>query len=102
MRRSDRGVRRHAVLAGHRLHGDPWAAYRLFKGVDLAHGGHEPRRERRRPPLPPRDDALIARPSVRWPFFGAVALVLLLTRPWSSGMVKVKMLPFDNKSEFQS
>ena len=83
----------------------PWAAYRLFKGMDLAHGhgGHDQASSSRMARLYRRVmNALIARPSVRWPFFGAVALVLLLAMAMvGMGMVKVKMLPFDNKSEFQ-
>jgi multidrug efflux pump subunit AcrB len=83
----------------------PWAAYRLFKGIDLSHGhgGHEQGSSSGVARLYRRVmSALIARPSVRWPFFGAVALVLLLAMATvGAGMVKVKMLPFDNKSEFQ-
>jgi multidrug efflux pump subunit AcrB len=82
----------------------PWAAYRLLKGARLSHGGHDgssspggvARLYRR------VMNALIARPSLRWPFFGGVALVLLLAiATVGVGLVKVKMLPFDNKSEFQ-
>jgi multidrug efflux pump subunit AcrB len=83
----------------------PWAAYRLFKGVDLAHGhgGDAAAPSSRVARLYRRVmNALIARPSLRWPFFGAVALVLLLAMGMVGlGLVKVKMLPFDNKSEFQ-
>jgi multidrug efflux pump subunit AcrB len=83
----------------------PWAAYRLFKGVDLSHGhgGGEAASASGVARLYRRVmSALIARPSVRWPFFGVVALVLLLAMATVGvGMVKVKMLPFDNKSEFQ-
>jgi multidrug efflux pump subunit AcrB len=83
----------------------PWAAYRLFKGKDLAHGHgrHEGTSASGIARLYRRVmNALIARPALRWPFFGAVALVLLLAMAMVGvGMVKVKMLPFDNKSEFQ-
>jgi multidrug efflux pump subunit AcrB len=82
----------------------PWAAYRLFRGVDLGHhGGHEEATSGAMARLYRRAmNALIARPSLRWPFFGAVALVLLLAMAMVGvGLIKVKMLPFDNKSEFQ-
>ncbi|MCG6927389.1 MAG: efflux RND transporter permease subunit [Acidobacteria bacterium] len=80
----------------------PWAAVRLFKN---ANGEHEEE-------TAPRGvfarlyrtvmEALIARPLVRWSFFAAVAAILLLAMATvSTGLVKVKMLPFDNKSEFQ-
>jgi multidrug efflux pump subunit AcrB len=81
----------------------PWAAYRLFRNVKV-HAGHEEgastgavaRLYRR------VMNALVARPSVRWPFFGVVALVLVAAMAMVGfGLVKVKMLPFDNKSEFQ-
>jgi len=94
----------------------PWAAFRLFRRMD-AHGhGHDAaagtgdaaegeraasagfttRLYRR------SMQALIAKPARRWPFFGAVLLVLILALGFVGvGLVKVKMLPFDNKSEFQ-
>jgi multidrug efflux pump subunit AcrB len=83
----------------------PWAAYRLLKHADLAHGhgadgqasGRGVARVYRRVM-----NALVTRPSVRWPFFGAVVVALLLAvATVGVGLVKVKMLPFDNKSEFQ-
>jgi multidrug efflux pump subunit AcrB len=47
-------------------------------------------------------NGLIARPVLRWSFFGAVALILVLAMSTVGlGFVKVKMLPFDNKGEFQ-
>ncbi len=45
--------------------------------------------------------ALLNRPVVRWSFFGGVFLLLLAAMSLVGfGVVKVKMLPFDNKSEF--
>jgi multidrug efflux pump subunit AcrB len=45
--------------------------------------------------------ALLTRPKVRWGFFaGVVALLLGAMSLVGLGVVKVKMLPFDNKSEF--
>ena len=47
-------------------------------------------------------DPLIARARWRWIFLGSVALLFLLAVALVlAGAVKVKMLPFDNKSEFQ-
>jgi multidrug efflux pump subunit AcrB len=82
----------------------PWAAYRLFRrkqdnhdhAAEPASAGVVARLYRR------WMKRLVERPRVRWPFFGAVALVLLLALSTVAlGLVKVKMLPFDNKSEFQ-
>jgi len=78
----------------------PWAAVRLLKGHVL-HAEDEKEdfvtRLYRRVMRP-----LLERPLLRWSFVGTVALLLLA----SCGLVyiqfvKVKMLPFDNKSEFQ-
>jgi multidrug efflux pump subunit AcrB len=45
--------------------------------------------------------ALLSRPGVRWAFFGGVVALLLGAMSLVGfGAVKVKMLPFDNKSEF--
>ncbi len=45
--------------------------------------------------------ALLTRASVRWGFFGGVVMLLLGAMSLVGfGVVKVKMLPFDNKSEF--
>ncbi len=47
-------------------------------------------------------DPLIARPRWRWIFLGGVAALLLgAVSLVGLGLVQVKMLPFDNKSEFQ-
>jgi multidrug efflux pump subunit AcrB len=79
----------------------PWAAYRIFRHHELGHGdkpvdGWQTRVYRR------AMTALIARPSVRWGFFaGIVAVLLASVGMVALGFVKVKMLPFDNKSEFQ-
>jgi multidrug efflux pump subunit AcrB len=82
----------------------PWAAYRIFRHHQEKAGhaegqgpeGLSTRLYRR------VMNALIQRPSARWAFF---ALVLLLLAGSAAlvgvGLVKVKMLPFDNKSEFQ-
>jgi multidrug efflux pump subunit AcrB len=81
----------------------PWAAYRIFRRHEGASGhdgaateGWQTRAYRR------AMTALIARPAVRWTFFAGVAGVLVAAVGLVVlGLVKVKMLPFDNKSEFQ-
>ena len=45
--------------------------------------------------------ALIGKPKVRWAFFGGMVILLVAAMALVGfGVVKVKMLPFDNKSEF--
>jgi multidrug efflux pump subunit AcrB len=79
----------------------PWAAYRIFRhheggGADKPVDGWQTRAYRR------VMTALIAKPLVRWAFFaGIVAVLLASVGMVGVGLVKVKMLPFDNKSEFQ-
>jgi multidrug efflux pump subunit AcrB len=77
----------------------PWAAVRLLRhdGGD----GHE--QEDRLTRLYRRVmSRLIGRPQSRWLFLGAVAMLLLLSVAFVPlQWVTVKMLPFDNKSEFQ-
>ncbi|AOS44144.1 Multidrug resistance protein MexB [Lacunisphaera limnophila] len=47
-------------------------------------------------------DPMIARSRWRWSFLGFVAVLLLGAMAFvPAGLVKIKMLPFDNKSEFQ-
>ncbi|HVX66974.1 MAG TPA: efflux RND transporter permease subunit [Bryobacteraceae bacterium] len=78
----------------------PWAAVRLLKIHPAhAHGEREDRLTRfyRRVMRP-----LLDRPLLRWGFLGGVATLLLAAMALVYiGFVKVKMLPFDNKSEFQ-
>ena len=91
----------------------PWAAYRIFRQESErptrpAHPrpGRDAPAERRsgsHPALPePRHDGLLGSARVRFAFFASVAAVfigaLLLV---AFGLVHVKMLPFDNKSELQ-
>jgi multidrug efflux pump subunit AcrB len=80
----------------------PWAAYRIFRhhagpeGGSTKDNGITTRLYRR------TMGALIGRPRVRWAFFVAVVAVLLGSLSLVAfGLVKVKMLPFDNKSELQ-
>jgi multidrug efflux pump subunit AcrB len=80
----------------------PWAALRIFRHHDVRETtggrpeGFTTRLYRR------AMGALVQRPGVRWAFFGAIALVFAaaLGLVWL-GAVRVKMLPFDNKSEMQ-
>jgi multidrug efflux pump subunit AcrB len=77
----------------------PWAAVRLLKSSD-GHGHHEEDRLTRlyRQAM----KSVIERPRRRWLFLGGVTALLLaavLLIPLQ--LVTVKMLPFDNKSEFQ-
>jgi multidrug efflux pump subunit AcrB len=78
----------------------PWAAVRILKfGGAHARGEGEGRLTRlyRRIMGP-----LLARPALRWSFLGGVVFLLVGSMALVYiGFVKVKMLPFDNKSEFQ-
>jgi len=78
----------------------PWAAVRILKPpATAAHGGREDfftRLYRR------VMGALLHRAAWRWTFLSGVVVLLLASAAlFYAGFVKVKMLPFDNKSEFQ-
>jgi multidrug efflux pump subunit AcrB len=82
----------------------PWAAYRIFSHDNAGDGhgasegpeGFSTRLYRR------IMGALVTRASARWGFFAFVMALLLGSASLVGvGLVKVKMLPFDNKSEFQ-
>ena len=81
----------------------PWAAYRIFR----SHAEHAPSEEPVKEGFSTRlyrrsMSALVTKASARWSFF-ALVMVLLLSAMGlvGVGFVRVKMLPFDNKSEFQ-
>jgi multidrug efflux pump subunit AcrB len=79
----------------------PWAAIRLLRigdaGKNLAHNEDFFTRIYRRMMGP-----LIVQPKRRWIFLAAICVLLLCAMALVAvGWVKVKMLPFDNKSEFQ-
>ncbi|MCO4099564.1 MAG: efflux RND transporter permease subunit [Gemmatimonas sp.] len=84
----------------------PYLAYRLLKGHVVAHPGsiqHPPEEGSRTDKLYHRImSPLIERKNTRYTFYGVV-VVLLLGSVGLVGLkaVQVKMLPFDNKSEFQ-
>ena len=78
----------------------PWAASRFFSrkahAAEAAPEGFSTRLYRR------AMTALIQRSGARWAFLGGVFLILLgAISLVGLGVVKVKMLPFDNKSELQ-
>ena len=79
----------------------PWASIRLLRRQ--GRGGHEGEREGRATRLYRRVmGALVHRRGVRWGFLiGVVVLLGLAVSMLFVKLVKVKMLPFDNKSEFQ-
>jgi len=78
----------------------PWAAVRLLRSPGGVHGhGHEDAATRAYRRVM---GTLIASPGARWLFLGGVVLLLLLSVMLVPlKLVTVKMLPFDNKSEFQ-
>jgi multidrug efflux pump subunit AcrB len=78
----------------------PWAAVRLLKSGGVHFTGE---REAFATRLYRRVmGALLHRPLVGWSFVGGVVVLLLASCAlFYTGFVKVKMLPFDNKSEFQ-
>lgn len=77
----------------------PWAAVRL---LGRAHGRVEDREDRLTALYRRAMAQLIARPRARWGFLGLVTLLLLgAVSLVPLGLVTVKMLPFDNKSELQ-
>jgi multidrug efflux pump subunit AcrB len=77
----------------------PWAAVRLLRRPT----GHHHEEEDRLTALYRRVmDPLIRSPRMRWLFLGGVAVLLVMAVALVPlGLVTVKMLPFDNKSEFQ-
>ncbi len=84
----------------------PWASVRLLKSTGEGHGsagGHDHGSEDWSTRLYRKlMDPLIHNSRWRWIFMGGVVGLLLLSCAMVGvGMVKVKMLPFDNKSEFQ-
>jgi len=82
----------------------PWASLRLLRpaaGAEAGHPSHDPEDRSTRFYRRIMGD-LLHRPRRRAGFLVAVALLLLLACGLVAvGLVKVKMLPFDNKSEFQ-
>jgi multidrug efflux pump subunit AcrB len=79
----------------------PWAAYRIFRRQ--APADHGPAADGRMTRAYRRAmAALINRPRWRWAFFaGVLAILAAALSLVGFGVVRVKMLPFDNKSELQ-
>ncbi len=79
----------------------PWASFHLIKGGGSSHveAHHEDWATRMYRKVM---DKLLHRPFLRWSFLiSVVGMLLIACAMVGVGMVKVKMLPFDNKSEFQ-
>jgi multidrug efflux pump subunit AcrB len=83
----------------------PWASVRLIRREEHASeeaAGHHEREDWATRLYRHVMDPLIHRPVWRWSFLiGVVVLLLLACAMVAVGLVRVKMLPFDNKSEFQ-
>jgi multidrug efflux pump subunit AcrB len=78
----------------------PWAARRVLKAQD-AHA-HEPKETKLDAAYRRWMARLIEEPKQRWFFFGGLALLLVAAVGlFAVQLVTVKMLPFDNKSEFE-
>ena len=78
----------------------PWAAVRILKSSGTHHAGEREAFLTRlyRQVM----GGLLHRPFIRWSFLGGVVILLAASMSlFYIGFVKVKMLPFDNKSEFQ-
>jgi multidrug efflux pump subunit AcrB len=79
----------------------PYVAVRVFPRA-AAGAGHAPEESRVTRAYRRLMGWLLARPARAWGFLGLVVMLLLGSFVTiASGWVKVKMLPFDNKSEFQ-
>jgi multidrug efflux pump subunit AcrB len=80
----------------------PWAAYRVFRRHGEAAAPSPPREGRATAAYRRVMGALVRRPRARLAFFLAVLAVFAASLGTvAAGAVKVKMLPFDNKSELQ-
>ena len=83
----------------------PWASVRLIRREEHASvnvTGHHDREDWATRLYRRVMDPLLHRPVWRWSFLiGVVVLLLLACAMVAVGLVRVKMLPFDNKSEFQ-
>jgi multidrug efflux pump subunit AcrB len=81
----------------------PWAAYRLLrKRTGTAHGDPHDAEDWTIRLYRRVMDHLLHKPRWRWSFLIGVAVLLLgACAMVGVGLVRVKMLPFDNKSEFQ-
>jgi len=79
----------------------PWAALKVFRSAPHGPEGSQEQDTRLTVLYRRAISALIGKPLVRWGFFlGVVVLLAGAMSLVGFGVVKVKMLPFDNKSEF--
>ncbi len=79
----------------------PWAALRLLRGHTGKHAGGEAEGKTTKMYRKVMG-GFVHHAGRRWAFFGAVAVLFLLACSLVAfKLVRVKMLPFDNKSEFQ-
>ena len=80
----------------------PWASVRLIRSEGGAGHGEHGEEDWATRFYRKVMDPLLHRPVLRWTFLASVAGLLLLSCALvATGFVRVKMLPFDNKSEFQ-
>jgi multidrug efflux pump subunit AcrB len=80
----------------------PWAAFRIFRRHQEGRAAAEPSEGRTTRVYRRVMTALLTRTTARWAFFAGVAGIFLAALATVGlGLVKVKMLPFDNKSELQ-
>jgi multidrug efflux pump subunit AcrB len=81
----------------------PWAAVRVFRRPAAGSGDSAELREGRSTRLYRRVmNALVTKPGARWAFLAGVVTLFAVSVALVGGKwVKVKMLPFDNKSELQ-
>ena len=79
----------------------PWAALRLLRGPTGKHGGGETEGATTKV-YRKLMGGMVSRAGERWAFLATVAVLFLLACSLVAfKVVRVKMLPFDNKSEFQ-
>ncbi len=80
----------------------PWAAARLLRSRGEAHAPREDQEDRATRAYRWLMSRLVGRSVWRWSFLGGIGVLLLGAMAFvPAGWVRVKMLPFDNKSELE-
>ncbi|MGZ6141611.1 MAG: efflux RND transporter permease subunit, partial [Myxococcaceae bacterium] len=80
----------------------PWAAARILRSRGKGHGPRESHEDRAIRAYRWLMSRLVGRSVWRWSFLGGIAVLLLGAMAFvPAGWVRVKMLPFDNKSELE-
>ncbi|MGZ6059419.1 MAG: efflux RND transporter permease subunit, partial [Myxococcaceae bacterium] len=80
----------------------PWAAARILRSRGEGHGPRERHEDRATRAYRWLMSRLVGRSVWRWSFLGGIAVLLLGAMAFvPAGWVRVKMLPFDNKSELE-